>query len=419
MRDLRHASTAEGRTAAVRALALVAMSIAAVVVAGIALVVVAAGCGSSPQAATSASPSSAPTSSSPAATSTPSGTPTATTQPAGAPVPAGFRAASITFVSASECFVLGTAPSTGTALLRSLDRGQTWVRLKAPVAPLAAPTGSSSVATAWGTRFASPSHGFIFGRKLWETTDGGGHWTLDSAPTDPILSLATIDGQVLALTVKDTSQGDSGPATLLRRPLAGGSWHTIASVKTVDLTDPTDLIATQAGTAAVLDGAHVLTTKDGGLTMVSRATPALPKYYIPSSVTATSANGLALLCVGQGSTGHTQKLVYVSSDGGAYWSKAGAPSALGDGGTLAGSGTTLVLATASAASWLDRSADGGHAWTTAVVYGDGGVGWGDLGFTTPSDAVVVHGPAGRGGGGRPGQLLLSSNGGATWQAVTF
>ena len=411
MRNVRNASAAVRRSATARAVALVA--------AAIALVAVAAGCGSSPQAATSASPSSTPASSSPVATSTPSSTPTASTRPAGAPVPAGFRAASVTFVSASECFVLGTAPSTGTALLRSLDRGQTWVRLKAPVAPLGAPSTSTSVATAWGMRFASPSHGFIFGRRLWETTDGGAHWTLDSAPTGPILSLATIDGQVLALTVKDTSQSAYGPATLLRRPLAGGSWHTVALVKAVDLTDPTDLIATQAGSAAVLDGTHVLITKDGGLTVVSRATPVLPKYYIPSSVTATSANGLALLCVGQGYTGHTQKLVYVSSDGGAYWSKAGAPSALGDGGTLAGSGTTVVLATASAASWLDRSTDGGHTWTTAAVYGDGGVGWGDLGFTTPADVVVVHGPAGRAGGGRPGQLLLSSNGGATWQAATF
>jgi hypothetical protein len=35
--------------------------------------------------------------------------------------------------------------------------------------------------------------------------------------------------------------------------------------------------------------------------------------------------------------------------------------------------------------------------------------------------VVVHGPARSDGNsdGDPGQLLLTSNGGATWQAVTF
>ena len=55
-----------------------------------------------------------------------------------------------------------------------------------------------------------------------------------------------------------------------------------------------------------------------------------------------------------------------------------------------------------------------------LTYGDGGEGWADLGFTTPSNAVVIHGPAhSAGGDGRPGRLLLSSDGGASWRAVTF
>ncbi len=60
-------------------------------------------------------------------------------------------------------------------------------------------------------------------------------------------------------------------------------------------------------------------------------------------------------CIGQGYTGHTQKLVYVSGDAGAHWSKAGTPSSEGDGGTLAGGvATNLVLVTASAASWIEQ-----------------------------------------------------------------
>ena len=269
-----------------------------------------------------------------------------------------------------------------------------------------------------GARFASPSHGFVFGNGLWETTDGGGHWTLDAAPTGPIFSLATIDGQVLALASKSGGR----PASLLRRPLSGGSWSTVASVSWVDLLDPTDLISTQAGTAAVLDGNSVLVTTNGGLTVVHRATPSTPPGYSPASVAATSGHSLALLCIGQGYTGHTQKLVYVSGDAGAHWSKAGTPSSEGDGGTLAGGvATNLVLVTASAASWIEHSADGGTTWATVKTYGDGGMGWRDLGFTTPSNAIVVHGPADTNGNryGRLGQLLLSSDGGATWQSVSF
>ena len=56
-----------------------------------------------------------------------------------------------------------------------------------------------------------------------------------------------------------------------------------------------------------------------------------------------------------------------------------------------------------------------------VQGGDGGAGFNDLGFTTTSDGVVVYAPAGTDGNNdrRPGRLLLTSNGGATWQAVRF
>ena len=349
-----------------------------------------------------------------------SGSSATPTYPSGSPVPAGFKAASVTFVSTGEAFVLGTTPGGGTALLRTLNRGRTWWLWRRPL-PLLGGATSSGKRTVWGTRFASALHGFVFGHGLWETTNGGRHWTLDSQPSGSILSLATIDGQVLALTAKGTAQGNLGPYVLLRRPLAGGSWSTVATLQTVDLTNPTDLISTQAGTAAVLDGKTILVTTNGGLTFARRATPGTPQYFGAGSVAVTSPEGLVLLCVGPGFAGGAEKLLYTSVDGGAHWKKAGTPSSEGDAHALAGSGSDLVLATASGASWLDRSANSGRTWMTAVTYGDGGVGWADLGFTTPSDAVVVHGPADAAGNtdGRPGQLLLSSDGGATWQAVTF
>ena len=283
-----------------------------------AVLVLVAGCGSSQQSSATPALPSAATSASPIV-STPSSTPP-TARPSLPAAPADFKAASITFVSSDEAFCLGTAPGHGTLLLRSLDRGQTWVRLAAPKVPLGRP-GSGSAPFVWGTRFDSPSHGFIFGHGLWETTDGGRHWTLDAEPSGSVLSLATIDGQVLALTAKGTAQSNLGPYLLLRRALSGGSWSTVATLPPVDLVDPTDLISTQAGSA----------------------------------------------------------------------------------------------------SWLERSRDDGRSWATLLTYGDGGVGWGDLGFTTPSDAVVVHGAADAPGNtdSRPGQLLLSSDGGVTWRPVTF
>ena len=367
-----------------------------------------------PTAASSATSAAA----SPSSAASPSASPTPA-QPGGSPAPAGFSAASVTFVSSDETLVLGTAPGAGAVLLRSLDRGQSWVRLAAPNVTLGRP-GSSGLHPAWGVRFASPSHGFVFGKGLWETTDGGAHWALDTAPSGSVLSLATIDGQVLALT--SANPGGGAAAVLLRHPLAGGSWTAIGTVKSPDLLDPTDLISTQAGTAAVLDGTSVLVTENGGLTVHHRATPIAAQPATPSSVAVTSSGSLALLIAGPGAAGSTDKTIYTSADLGAHWVKAGAPSREGDPGTLAGgSPSSLLLTTASGASWIFRSVSAGKTWTTALMYGDGGLGWVDLGFTTPTHAVVIHGAADKSGNddSRPGQLLLSSNGGATWEVVAF
>ena len=80
-----------------------------------------------------------------------------------------------------------------------------------------------------------------------------------------------------------------------------------------------------------------------------------------------------------------------------------------------------MVAADSGASWLYYSADGGANWTTAYVAGDGGLGCNDLGFTTSADGVVVYGPAlsDNNAESRPGRLLLTSNGGASWQLVSF
>ena len=147
--------------------------------------------------------------------------------------------------------------------------------------------------------------------------------------------------------------------------------------------------------AAVADGSSVLVTSNGSLTVTKRATPcpaAGSPFPVVTSVAAEAPHGLALLCTGQGYTGHTDKTVYVSGDLGASWKLAGRPASAGNGGMIAASAPGhLSIATASAASWLYYSADNGKTWRTAVTSLDGGQGWKDLGFTTPRDGVVIHG----------------------------
>src|ERR1700726_1957458 len=180
----------------------------ATVCGGLQIVGLTAGCGTAraPSAARPATASASALQSPPRATVT--AVPAGTSQPAGGPVPAGFRAASVTFVSTLEAFVLGTAPckhAPCTSIVRSGDRGVSWRGLPAPVVPLREP--GSSGAGVWGIRFATAEHGFVFGNGLWVTTDGGKHWSSAAYPGGSIVSLQIIDRQVLAVTMRSGIAG--------------------------------------------------------------------------------------------------------------------------------------------------------------------------------------------------------------------
>jgi hypothetical protein len=343
------------------------------------------------------------------------------TVPPGGPVPIGFAARSVTFVSPEEAFVLGTAPCAKapcTSILRTLNRGASWRGLPAPVVPLAPQPGVVVGPAVWGIRFANPWVGFAFGNGLWETTDGGERWTPAVPPAGPIESLEVIDGQVLAVTgTCSPNFGCGQTGTLMRRPLAGGAWTVVSRVS------GRGAIATQARVAAVLDGDDVIVTANGGVSTVTHAGPcSTAGIDAPVSLAVSGPNGLALLCGGNGAAGSVDKTVFVSDDRGAHWSVAGSPARGGDPEEMsAGSASQLVVAAASGASMLYYSADGGAQWATAYYEGDGGLGFNDLGFTTPADGVVVYGPAltDNNAESRPGWLLLTSNGGASWHPVPF
>ena len=384
----------------------------------------AAGAGGSVTSGASGSPSGAPTT--PAAGTAPTSAVPASapatgpvTTSAGGPVPAKFAATSVTFVSADEAFVLGTAPCSVkpcTSIVRTLNRGATWVGLPAPVVPLGSPYSSTAQSAVWGIRFADPSVGFVFGQGIWETTDGGERWAAIDGPGKSIVDLEVIDSQVLALTDACTADGCSQSEFLYRRALDGGPWHFVTTVGS------TRAIATQARVAAVLDGNNVVVSADGGLTFATRAASCGGADWSGSSVAVTGPDSLALYCAGGAAAGSVQKELYVSNDLGEHWSKAGTPPFGGDPwGISAGTPAQIVVGAASGASWLYYSGDGGARWSTAYQAPNAGAGFNDIGFTTTTDGVAVSGPAYTDGNteGMPGQLLLTSNGGASWQAVTW
>ena len=232
-------------------------------------------------------------------------------------MPNGFAATSVTFVSVDEAFVLGTAPCSHapcTSIVRTLNRGGSWVGLPAPVVAAWQRRGRSSAPAVWGIRFADPAHGFVFGNGLYETTDGGEHWATVAGPQGSILSLEVIDGQVLALTAPCQAQSGCGQqGTLERRPLSGGSWQVVTQVSD----RAADRDAGPGGRGGRRDQRHRHRQRRARLHHAPHPVHHRRRGDTLGSVAVTGADGLALLCAGQGAAGSVGKTVYVSSDLGA------------------------------------------------------------------------------------------------------
>jgi len=343
--------------------------------------------------------------------------------PTGKPAPARSSATSVTFVSTQTAYVLATAPCAHrpcTEILRTGNRGGSWVALPAPSEPISRPDGGGL----WGLRFANPRHGFAFGNGLWETTNGASSWRRATAPARYVADLeVTPRGQLVALAApcQFPTSNCPGVLTLYRRSVAGGSWHVITATNGMAFDES---IAVHRSAVWVLAGTQLWISTDGGLSFRLHGQPCAKKASGLPALTSVADVGAHsyLLCTGQAALSHTVKFVYQTSGTGSSWSLRGKPPTPGDAGSLAaGSDQAIVIATASAASWLYLSRDSGRHWSTPLTFTDGGVGWGDLGFTTATDGVVIHGPARRDGGSAnfPGQIELTSDGGRTWHAAPF
>ncbi len=372
-------------------------------------------CGGSSSKQTSQKP--APTTvTAPHIVSTSTGTPTTGTGTlTGGPVPAGTEATSVTFISPTTAFVLGTAPcdvQPCSAILETADRGAHWVGLPAPRENVSYYLGNGL----WGLRFADARNGYAFGQGLWETPDGSESWQKATAPAPTVLSLEAIQDRELVAVAQSCHPGvGCGHQIGVYHEPIGGSWSAVASIHTY-FNDAS--ISVHGPHVWVLAGLNLYVSTDGGSSFRTESQPCPSRLSQPGSVSDDGAH-VYMLCSGNGAAGSTQKYVYRSAGPDSPWSLVGRPPAAGDGGEIsAGSDSSILIATYSGASLLYRSTDGGHTWRTALREDDGGAGWSDLGFTTPTDAVVVHGPA-LAGSQRPGKVLLSSDGGLSWQAAGF
>jgi len=382
------------------------LAVATVAIWTLALVAGCSGAASSPHVP-AANPR--PRASTPAA----AGTPAAAVVPAAAagnPVPPDFEPVSMTFVSASEGWVLGTAPCAAgpcTSIVRTTDGGASWERVAAPPAPLAS-NGSAGLSPGLSyLRFASPLDGFAFGSQLWVTRDGGAGWQRVQLP-GTIGDLETSAGLVYASVMSQDRT-----VTIYRSLASGGPWTPVPGLPAKVSGAPGRI--TLHGTAAwIILGGGLYATQAGQ--SWAREPVSCPPGYAMASAAAYSTQQVTLLCTGNSGTGSQGKILYSSSDGGASFTLMGnAPTGGDQFDQLAQPAAQhIFMAAFSVLTLLDVSGDGGRTWTTALNINDGGLGWSDFGFTTPVQGAAIY------GNGKAGShMYMTWDAGQTWHQITF
>jgi hypothetical protein len=327
--------------------------------------------------------------------------------PAVGPVPAGFEPDSMTFVSADDGWVLGTAPCAHapcTSVVRTTNGGRSWVGIPAPLLGLSSFSGGAGLDR---IRFADTQDGFAYGSQLWVTHDGGARWARLRQVPGYIGDLEASAGTAYAASLR------SDHITIYRSPAGRNDWHRVAGLPAPVGFAGLGTITLHGRAAWIILGAHVYYSASGA--RWTRESFRCPSLLGVTSIAAYSARDVTLMCAGNAAAGNTQKVVYASTDGGARFAKVGTPPSGGDDGILAEPTTGhLFVATASGATWLYASSDGGHRWGDSLFLGDGGKGWNDFGFTTAVQGVAVEGTPAVGS-----NMYMTVNGGANWHKVRF
>ncbi len=407
-------------------------------VAGIGLILVGAcgGCGQSSrragQSVTSTTAAAPPPSSAPTGTTSPT---TTFAGPSGGLVPPGFQVQSATFVSDLEGWVLGTSRCASppcTSLARTTDGGVHWRGIPAPRDVLDTPPSPPDIGVG-EVRFADPRNGWVFGPDLWSTHDGGATWDrVASIPASSrIVALEASAGRVDAVVTGACRAGTSAcAATLWTSSVSADGFTQVPGVdlpvgeylpNVLSLHGSTGYLVAQAGQPPSASQRLWITTDES--TWTASASPC-PSELSLDTVGAVDARRAVALCVGGGAAGSTAKAIEATSDTGSTFVAEGTPPPReGDGGTIAAaSASALAVATSSGAAEIYRSAAGGATWTIPYQVSDGGVGFGDFGFTDAYHGLAVHAPAARvDRGGNPTQygpdlatLLLTADGARTW-----
>jgi len=352
------------------------------------------------------------------------GTPGGHTGP-GTPVPASFKANSVTWVSAQRGWVLGAArcgQSTCSDVIGTSNGGKTWQligKVKAPIANVGKGTpGVTEI------RFSTPSVGWAFGPFLFRTSDGGKSWARMPVPGGgkQVLALAASGTQTYAV-ISDCAFGKG----VCPKPLSfwriatkpGAKWTPVSLNLPKNFTAD---VAVLGKTVYVIDEQLEFGHPDkfyastDGVHFAARPSPCNQAQDLALiQAVPMSATRVALLCDGDPGFSKAVKTVYISANTGKTVTFAGQMGLFGIQAELAASPSgNLAVASASDGSFIYVNDTHKKAWTMVEGISDGGAGWNDISYVSNTKAWVVYGPADF---SNIGQLWVTRDGGHHWGPV--
>jgi hypothetical protein len=349
---------------------------------------------------------------------------------AGGPPPGKFVANSTTWTSASTGWVLG-AISCGkkvcSQVRQTTNGGKTWHVIGTVPAPI--PKIGNPGKGITEIRFASTKIGWAFGPDLYRTTDGGKSWKATPLPGDgkQVLDLTTTATQaylVVSPCAYATGICGSKPLTAWRTGESKPAWTQMKTPAKLHLNVSADVSAFGNTVYVVnsnLDGpnhpSQFFASTNGGKTFAARSVPctADEENTLIQAVPYSPAK-VGLLCDGNPGFSKAVKAVYLSGDNGKTDHFAGIMGLFGiqAGLTISPTGKLAVE------SWSDGSfiyINDNHKskWYMVIGSGDGGAGFNDITYVSPTTAFVVFGPADMFSG--YGQLYATHDAGRHWALV--
>jgi photosystem II stability/assembly factor-like uncharacterized protein len=344
--------------------------------------------------------------------------------PTGSPLPHGFRPVDVSFLGDGEGWALGSVPCRDglcTALARSRDGGETWLRVPAP--PLALPasiqidpvlSGCNEVVCVSHVAFATPAVGYVFsGWQLFMTTDAGVTWQRQPGAG----SVLGIGSATVWRSIDATGSECAEGCRLHVQSAAIGSsaWRDVTLPKDADSGTGIDLARRDRSAALVVYSAGrstLITTTDDGATWAVRGNACPQDHGAMDMLSPTIAadQSMTLLCRPV-DTGARSQLITSTDDGATFHPSV--PLASAD-GYVAGAASSQVLYADT--DRLYRSGDAGATWH-AVAFGDVLKPQAFLvRFSSTTNGVALV----RGSDGAVSPTIwATTDGGLTWQAHTF